>query len=67
MPQTIVTPFIGRWIRDWQQADDPRMQPTQLLVGMVMTVAIGSLVFEWVGVVLGPSLRRKYRKETLFT
>ena len=50
--QTIMTPFIWRWIRDWQQSDDPRMRPTPLLVGMVKTVVIGSLVFEWVGVVL---------------
>ena len=63
--QTIVTPFIWRWIRDWQQADDPRMRPTPLLVGMVKTVVIGSVVFEWVGVVLGLALGRQYPRETL--
>jgi hypothetical protein len=32
------------------------MRPTPLLVGMVKTVVIGSLVFEWVGVVLEVAL-----------
>lgn len=49
---TILVPFIWRWIRDWQQADDPRMRPTPLLVGLAKTFVIGTLVFEWVGVVL---------------
>jgi hypothetical protein len=50
--QTILTPFILRWIREWQEADDHRMRPTPLLVGLVKTAVIGTLVFEWVGVVL---------------
>ena len=39
--QTILTPFIWRWIRDWQAAKDPRMRPTPLLVGLVRSVVIG--------------------------
>lgn len=52
LTQTILTPFIWRWIRDWEQAEDPRMRPTPLLVGIIKTVVVGTLVSEWIGVVL---------------
>ena len=50
--QTILTPFLWKWLRDWQNADGPRMRPTPLLLGLVKAFVIGSLIFEWVGVVL---------------
>ena len=50
--QTILTPFLWRWLCDWQHAVDPRMRPTPLLLGLAKAVVIGTLIFEWVGVVL---------------
>ncbi len=50
--QTVLTPFIWRWLRDWQHAEDPRMRPTPLLLGMAKALVLGSLIFEWVGVAL---------------
>ena len=52
LTQTILTPFIWRYIRDWEQAEDPRMRPTPLLVGIIKTAVVGTLIAEWVGVAL---------------
>lgn len=50
--QTVLTPFLWRWLRDWQQADDPRMRPTPLLLRIAKAFVLGSLILEWVGVAL---------------
>ena len=54
--QTILTPFIWKWLRDWQYADDPRMRPTPLLLGLAKTVVLGSLILEWVVVAIEVAL-----------
>ena len=49
---TLLFPFIWKYLSDWEHAPDPRMRPTPLLLGLAKTAQLFLFITAWVGVVL---------------